>query len=103
MTKQLTNQKLVVHFNREKCDIYIGRPSRFGNPFRLGPDGNREEVLLMYEVWLQTRPDLIQAACRELRGKVLGCWCDPFLCHGDVLSRIANGHQLCMPLNLEER
>lgn len=90
--------KFVVRFNNEPCDIFIGRPSRWGNIFRLGIDGNREEVLLLYETWLQSRPDVIAAACRELKGKVLGCFCEPLLCHGDVLARIANGAQLCMPL-----
>jgi hypothetical protein len=95
-------KKLVVHFDREPCDVYIGRPSRWGNPFRLGPDGDRAEVLLLYEVWLQSRPDLIEEACRVLRGKVLGCWCDPMTCHGDILARIANNWQLALPLLLNE-
>ena len=93
--------KWVVHFERERCDIYIGRPSKWSNPFHVGIDGNREEVLLLYENYLQHNPQLIRDACRELRGKVLGCWCSPLLCHGEVLTRIANGHQLCMPLILE--
>lgn len=89
---------LVVKFNDEPCDIFIGRPSKWGNIFRLGIDGNREEVLLLYETWLQSHPEVIETACRELRGKRLGCFCDPLPCHGDVLARIANGWQLCMPL-----
>jgi hypothetical protein len=92
----------VVHFEKEICDIYIGRPSKWGSPFRVGIDGPREEVMLLYETWLQSRPELIQDARRELAGKVLGCYCAPLECHGDVLVRIANGWQLARPLIIDE-
>ena len=70
--------------------VYIGRPSKFGNPFVIGRDGNREQVIEKYAQWLATRPDLIKAAKHELRGKDLVCFCAPKACHGDVLLRIAN-------------
>jgi hypothetical protein len=70
--------------------VYIGRPSKFGNPFVLGRDGNRREVIERYEQWLLSQPALVAAAKRELRGKNLVCWCAPLACHGDVLMRIAN-------------
>jgi len=92
----------VVDFKTHNCDIYIGRPSKWGSPYMVGPNGNREEVLILYEGWLMSRPDVIAEARRELRGKVLGCWCAPRTCHGDVLTRIANGWQLAMPLTIEE-
>jgi len=79
----------VVHCKQEPHDIYIGRPSRFGNPFVIGRDGTREEVIAKYEAWLRTQPELM-AALPALRGKVLGCWCSPQACHGDVLARLAN-------------
>ncbi len=91
----------VVHFNKEPCDIYIACPSKWESPFRVGLDGSREEVMLLYEVWLQCRPELIRDACRELADKVLGCYCAPMACHGDVLVRIANGWQLARPLDIE--
>lgn len=81
----------VVHCKREPYDVYIGRPSKWGNPYRIGdtqPMGTREEAIRTYEVWLQTQPHLL-AALSELRGKVLGCWCAPRPCHGDVLARLA--------------
>jgi hypothetical protein len=71
-------------------DVYIGRPSKWGNPFILGKDGTREEVIRKYEEWLQTKPELIEAAKVELKGKRLGCYCHPRPCHGHVLARIAN-------------
>lgn len=48
-------------------DIYIGRPSKWGNPFIIGRDGTREEVVAKYEAWLTGRPELM-AALPELRG-----------------------------------
>lgn len=79
----------VVHCKRDRFDVYIGRPSKWGNPFLIGKHGTREEVIAKYEVWLRTQPHLV-AALPELRGKVLGCWCSPQRCHGDVLARLAN-------------
>lgn len=70
--------------------VYIGRPSKFGNPFVIGRHGDRAEVIRRYEEWLRSQPALIEAAKRELRGKSLVCWCAPLACHGDVLMRIAN-------------
>lgn len=90
--------KFVVNWNQENCDVYIGRPSKFGNPFPIGVYGTREEVLELYEFWLYDRPELIVAVCKELKSKILGCSCHPRPCHGDLLARIANGWQLCLPL-----
>jgi len=79
----------VVHNRRARFDVYIGRPSKWGNPFEIGRDGTREQVIAKYEKWLAEQPHLL-AALGELRGKVLGCWCAPLACHGEVLARIAN-------------
>ena len=79
----------VVHCKRDKYDVYIGRPSKWGNPFVIGKDGTRAQVIKKYEQWIQTQPALL-AALPELKGKVLGCWCSPNACHGDVLVKLAN-------------
>ena len=71
-------------------DVYVGRPSKWGNPYRLGPDGYRADVIRKYRIWLREHPDIVAAAKRELRGKVLACWCAPLPCHADVLAEIAN-------------
>lgn len=71
------------------CDVYIGRPSKWGNPFMIGPDGSRKEVIEKYRQWIQTQPDLM-AALPELRGKTLGCYCAPLPCHGDVLAELTD-------------
>lgn len=75
---------LVVHCKRDRFDVYIGRPSKWGNPFLIGKDGDRDEVIRKYREWILSQPALLRDL-RELRGKVLGCWCRPKACHGDVL------------------
>lgn len=81
----------VVNVQRETRGSYvlIGRPSVWGNPFRIGRDGTRAEVIEKFRAYLAARPDLIDRARRELRGRHLGCWCAPLACHGDVLAEIA--------------
>jgi hypothetical protein len=78
-----------VHCKKERFDIYVGRPSKWGNKFIIGPDGTRTEVIRKYKEWLMTQPQLL-ADLGELKGKVLGCWCAPLDCHGDVLAELAN-------------
>lgn len=77
---------LVVHCKRDSYDVYIGRPSKWGNPFSLD-EYEREEAIALYEQHLGQ--ELIEDL-PELRGKTLGCWCAPKPCHGDVLARLAN-------------
>lgn len=79
----------VVHCKKEKFDVYIGRPSKWGNPFVIGRDGTRDDVVIKYEEWLRTNIDLLDSLW-ELRGKILGCWCSPERCHGEVLLKLAN-------------
>jgi hypothetical protein len=68
--------------------VYIGRPGPWGNPFVIGKDGDRAEVIRKYREWLMQRPALIERARRELAGKDLVCWCAPQACHGHVLVEI---------------
>ncbi len=89
-------KKLVVHCKKEPFDVYIGRPSKWGNPFSHLSNtlaqyrvSTREEAVQSYEEWIRQQPELM-AALPELKGKVLGCWCSPQSCHGDVLARLAN-------------
>jgi hypothetical protein len=79
----------VVHCKKEKYDVYIGRPSKWGNPFTIGKDGTREEVIKKYEIWIRTQPNLLKDL-HELKDKILGCWCKPNNCHGDILARMIN-------------
>lgn len=86
MAQQKTISR-VVHCKKSSYDIYIGRPSKWGNPFVIGKDGTREEVIEMYEEWIRKTPDLIKDLS-ELDGKILGCHCAPKACHGDVLIKL---------------
>ena len=69
--------------------VYIGRPSKWGNPYKITGSGVdkivRAKVIENYRGWLACRlavePDFLE----PLRGKDLVCWCSPKPCHGDVL------------------
>ena len=69
--------------------VYIGRGSKWGNPFRIGPDGDRAAVIAKHERWLAQQPQLLRSL-DELRGRDLVCFCAPLACHGDLLLRLAN-------------
>jgi len=79
----------VVHCKKARYDVYIGRPSIWGNPFEIDKDGTRGEVIDKYRDWLLGQPELL-AQLASLRGKTLGCWCAPLACHGHVLEELAN-------------
>lgn len=79
--------------NAPKDGVYIGRPSKWGNPYRIGPDGSRADVIRKYEAYLLRSPHLV-AALHELKGRDLVCWCAPEACHGDVLLRYANDEEV---------
>ena len=68
---------------------YIGRGSKWGNPFRIGRDGDRATVIAKHERWFADQHRLLRAL-DELRGRDLVCFCVPLACHGDLLSRLAN-------------
>lgn len=75
-----------------KDAIYVGRPSLFGNPYIMGKDGNREDVIRKYKIWLDLWPyDVRRDELEKLRGKDLVCWCAPLPCHADILLEMANG------------
>ena len=69
--------------------VYVGRPSKWGNPFVVGRDGSREEVVRKYSEWLFRNVELL-GQVHELRGKNIVCWCAPHACHADVLLELAN-------------
>ena len=74
----------IVNIAYEEYDVYIGRGSKWGNPFVIGVHGTRGKVLRLYREYIQSRPDLM-ASLHELKGKTLGCHCKPKPCHGDIL------------------
>jgi len=84
----------VVNLNYEPYDVFIGRPSKWGNPFIIGKDGIRSEVISKYREYVLNNPDLM-LSLDEIRGKTLGCYCKPKACHGDVLV------ELCQQMRFE--
>lgn len=70
--------------------VYIGRSTKWGNPFPINAKMDRDEVCNRFDEYLKGRPDLIEAAKSELKGKNLVCHCKPARCHGDTLLRVAN-------------
>ena len=86
MTTTVVNIKNVVGLDY----IYIGRPSKWGNPIILGPRGDRVRVCMDYAKWLLTQEELLAAIPVELKDKLLGCHCAPDLCHGNILAKVAD-------------
>jgi len=77
----------LVNKDNEWCDVYIGRGSKFGNPYIIGKDGTREEVIEKYRDWFnkKIKKPRFRKEVLKLRGKKLGCYCAPKACHGDVI------------------
>lgn len=94
MVGRVVNIKRVGH---RGYDVYIGRPSPFGNPYSHLPNAEelgliqtrtRREAVRRYETWIRAqikRDDQFVDDLIALEGKVLGCWCKPEACHGDVI------------------
>ncbi len=72
-----------------KSFVWVDRQGPWGNPFKIGRDGSREDVLRDHEDWLRRTPELVMELWR-LRDQALGCWCDPQPCHGWLLAFLAN-------------
>lgn len=78
--------------------VYVGRPTKWGNPFTHLAEGrtqakfllsSREKALEAYANWIVRQPELM-ASLHELKGKDLICWCKPASCHADILMELAN-------------
>lgn len=88
----------VVNLRRDGYDVYIGRAGHgkngyFGNPFLVGRDGDRVEVLEKYKEYfyfkIRTDREFVKRLLK-LKGKRLGCFCKPALCHGDIIAKWVN-------------
>lgn len=89
--------KLVKVVNRDKgedYDVYIGRGSVWGNPYRIGHDGDREEVIRKYEYDFQRKFlkafENFEKNSKKINGRILACHCKPYACHGDVIAKFFN-------------
>lgn len=70
--------------------VNIMRGTKWGNPFVIGEDGERKDVISKYKEYIFNYPELIEQVKKELKGKDLICCCAPKSCHGDILLEIAN-------------
>ncbi|MCX7113382.1 MAG: DUF4326 domain-containing protein [Proteobacteria bacterium] len=91
---RVINANITKVVNIDKCnnhDVYIGRGSKWGNPYAIGFSGDRDEVIRKYKYDFErgflrfSKEDVL-----ELKGKTLGCHCKPAACHGDVLADYLN-------------
>jgi len=74
----------------EKYDVFIGRPSEYSNPFILGKDGTRNQVLNKFKIYFHNL-DNCNKLLDELDGKIIACWCKLSQnCHGDVIIELYN-------------
>ena len=91
----------VVNLKKDSYDIYIGRGSKWGNPFTHIKDkhtkaefvvNSRSEAISKYKEWISNQPHLLNAL-EELKDKRLGCFCKPKSCHGDILVELIEQKQ----------
>ncbi len=88
----------VVNLRKNKYDIYIGRAGRghdgyFGNPFSSYKDGGREKAIALFRDYFYNRLKIDPVFAEEinkLKGKILGCFCSPKKCHGDIIVEYLN-------------
>lgn len=85
--------KTVVVNRANQHDVYIGRPSLFGNPFPINDTQGRRAVIEKYREYFHKKIEgdpSFKKEVLQLRGKRLGCYCSPLRCHGDVIAEYLN-------------
>lgn len=92
----MTETTVVNKYHKLPYDVYIGRGSKWGNPFSHMSNtkaqfkvNTREEAIEKYREWIMTQQHLLDSL-DELEGKTLCCFCKPRACHGDVLVELIN-------------
>ena len=90
----------VVNKHYQEYDVYIGRGSKWGNPFTHIKDRStkaefivetREDSISNYETWLRGKiwnGSITRDSLLSLDNKRLGCFCAPKSCHGDIISKL---------------
>ena len=93
---------VVVNRHYKSFTKYIGRGTKFGNKYVIGPDGTREDVIAKHKKDFYTNPELQEAVWIELRGEIIGCSCKPLACHGDTyVEYIENRERTDFDINKE--
>jgi hypothetical protein len=97
MALQRVQMKRTKGWRKPPNTVYVGRPTKWGNPFRLSDYSSPAECINAYRDWLAgtsqlaMQPPTPQQIRTELAGKNLACWCRIGApCHADVLLEIAN-------------
>ena len=89
MATQVINLKDKDDFPADQV-VYIGRPSPWGNPYVMGRDGTRDEVVDEFESFFLNKveedAEFREKTLKELKDKVLMCHCKPEVCHGDIIA-----------------
>lgn len=70
--------------------VLIDRTTPYGNPYKIGVDGNRDEVIEKFRKYLLTNTELQCMVMKEFQDKTLACWCKPKKCHGDIYVEFVN-------------
>lgn len=84
----LMQRTVIVNLKHEQCDIRCDRSSLYGNPYRIGRDGTREEVIEKYKKYFYDKIERnhdFRKSVLYLKGKILGCYCKPLNCHCDII------------------
>ena len=90
----------VVNLRLEKCDVKVCRGTIFGNPYEIGIDGDRDQVIERYQKWFNfmLRDPIFYQALYTLKNKRLGCFCKQkdreVKCHADTIADFVNNNLL---------
>ena len=84
MTTTVVNISRGADFN-----VFIGRGRNdiLGNPFKIGVHGDRKQVIYLFRAYFYLKmatDQTFKAKVLSLKDKILGCYCKPFPCHGDI-------------------
>lgn len=69
--------------------VYVGRGTRWGNPYYIGMFGDRHDVVELYREFISKHPEYVDALA-EREPDILVCSCAPEECHADVLAELLN-------------
>ena len=86
MTTTVVNKR-----STEAYTVDIGRPSPLGNPFIIGTHGDRKRVIKRFRYYFYRNEHLKKLARETCQDEILGCYCKPLACHGDVIAEYLNG------------
>lgn len=86
----------IKHASNTATEVNVMRPSKYGNPYVIGKDGSRDDVISAFNrLWYsndRAAKTLRDDALQELKGKKLVCCCHPLQCHANVIADYVNNH-----------